>query len=43
MQKRIQYNNKDKKYQKVRNHCHIIGKYRDAAHNICSLRYKAPQ
>ena len=29
-----------KKYNKVRNHCHYTGKYRGAAHDICSLRYK---
>ena len=26
---------------KVRDHCHYTGKYRGAAHNIGSLRYKA--
>ena len=26
--------------QKVRDHCHYTGKYRGAAHSICSLRYK---
>ena len=25
---------------KVRDHCHFTGKYRGAAHNTCSLRYK---
>ena len=30
----------DKKYHKVRNHCHYTGKYRGAAYNICNLRYK---
>ena len=30
----------DKKYHKVRNHCHYTGKYRGAAHGICNLRYK---
>ena len=28
------------KYHKVRNHCHYTGKYRDAAHDICNLRYE---
>ena len=28
----------DKKYQKVRGHCHYTGKYRGAAHDICNLR-----
>ena len=32
-----------KKYQKVRDHCHYIGKYRGAAHDICNLRYKTPK
>ena len=33
---------KDKKYCKVRNHCHYIGEYRDAAHSICNSKYSAP-
>ena len=32
-----------KKQQKVKDHCHCTGKYRDAAHNICNLRYKVPK
>ena len=32
----------DKKNYKVRDHCHYMGKYRGAAHNICNLRYKVP-
>ena len=28
---------------KVRDHCHYLGKYRGAAHNICNLRYKVPK
>ena len=36
------YNN-DKKNYKVRDHCHYMGKYRGAAHNICNLRYKVPK
>ena len=32
-----------KKYHKVRDHCHYTGKYRDAVHNICNLRYKIPK
>ena len=35
------YNNK--KQQKVSDHCHYTGKYRGAAHNICTLRYKVPK
>ena len=35
------YNNK--KYHKVRDHCHYFGKYRGALHNVCNLRYKTPK
>ena len=28
---------------KVKDHCHFIGKYRRAAYNICNLRYKIPK
>ena len=30
----------DKKYHKVKDHCHYTGKYRGTAHDICNLRYK---
>ena len=30
---------KDKKYCKVRDHCHYTGKYRGAANSICNLKY----
>ena len=33
----------NKKYHKVRDHCHYTGKYRGAAHDICNLRYKVPK
>ena len=33
----------NKKYYKVRDHCHYTEKYRGAAHNICNLRYKIPK
>ena len=33
----------NKKYFKVRDHCHYTGKYRGAAHDICNLRYKTPK
>ena len=33
----------NKKYPKVRDHCHYTGKYRGAAHDICNLRYKIPK
>ena len=32
--------NKFKLYQKVRDHCHHTGKFREPAHSICNLRYK---
>ena len=32
----------NKKYQKVRDHCHYTGKFRRAAHSICNLGYKTP-
>ena len=33
----------NKKYYKVRDHCHYTGKYRGAAHDICNLIYKIPK
>ena len=33
----------NKKYHKVRDHCHYTEKYRGAAHGICNLRYKTPK
>ena len=30
---------KDKKYRKVRDHCHYIGEYKGAVHSICNLEY----
>ena len=33
----------NRKYHKVRNHCHYTGKFRGAAHSICNLRYKKHQ
>ena len=35
------YNNK--KYYKVKDHCHYTGKYIGAAYDICNLRYKIPK
>ena len=34
---------KDKKYRKVRDHCHHIGEYRGIVHNICNLKYSVPK
>ena len=34
---------KDKKYQKIRDHCHYTGKYRGAAHSICNLKLSVPE
>ena len=34
---------KDKKYGKVRYHCHYTVKYRGAAHSICNLKYSVPK
>ena len=33
----------NKKYHKVRDHCHYTGKVREAAHGICNSRYKTPK
>ena len=33
----------NKKYHKVKDHCHYTRKYRGAAHDICNLRYKIPK
>ena len=34
---------KDKKYCKVRDHCHYTGESRGAAHSVCILKYRAPK
>ena len=34
---------KDKKYCKVRDHCHYAWEYRGAAHSICNLKYSVPK
>ena len=41
--KRFSTDDSNKKYYKVRDHCHYTGKYRDAAHDICNLIYKIPK
>ena len=33
----------DERYKKVRDHCHLSGKFRGAAHNICNLKYRLPK
>ena len=35
--------NENKKYRKVKNHCHYTEKYRGAAHGISNLRYNIPR
>ena len=41
--KRFSTDDNNKKYHKVRDHCHYTGKYRGVAHDICNLRYKIPK
>ena len=41
--KKFGTNDNNKKYQKVRDHCHCTGKFRGDAHDICNLRYKTPK
>ena len=41
--KRFSTDDNNKKYHKVRDHCHYTGKYRGAAHDICNLIYKIPK
>ena len=36
-------NNDDKKYRKVRHHCHYAGKYKLPASSIYHLRYSIPK
>ena len=41
--KRFTTDDDNKKYYKIRDHCHYTGKCRGAAHNICNLRYETPK
>ena len=41
--KKFNLDEKDKKYQKVKDHCHYTGKFTGAAHNNCNLRHKIPK
>ena len=41
--KEFSTDNDDKINYNVRDHCHYTGEYRDAAHNICNLKYKTPR
>ena len=34
---------KDKKYCRVRDHCHYTREYKGAAHSICHLKYSVPK
>ena len=34
---------KNRKYHKVKDHCHYTGKYGGPAHDVCNLRYKIPK
>ena len=33
---------KDRNYQKIRDHRHYTGKYRDTAHSFCNLKFHVP-
>ena len=33
----------DPRFKKVRDHCHLTGKFRGAAHNKCNLEYRLPK
>ena len=34
---------KDKKYCKIRDHCHFAERHRGAAHKLCNLKYPLPK
>ena len=33
----------DPRFKKVRDHCHLTGKFRGAAHDMCNLKYRLPK
>jgi hypothetical protein len=37
------FNSSDKELSEVRDHCRLNGKFRGAAHNICSINYRIPK
>ena len=41
--KKFSTDDSNKKYHKVKDHCHYTGKYRGAAQDICNLRYEIPK
>ena len=41
--KRFSTDDNNKKYHKVRDHCHYTGRYRGAAHDTRNSRYKIPK
>ena len=41
--KKFNSDKKDKKHQKVKDHCHCTEKFRGAAHDNCNLKYKIPK
>ena len=44
LQKKIKEEDPDnKKYSKVRHHCHYIGKYRGSTHSSSNLRHSIPK
>ena len=34
---------KDKKYRKIKDHCHYTGEYKGATHSISNLKYSVPK
>ena len=41
--KEFSTDDENKRYHKVRDHCHYTGEFRGAAQNSCNLRYKTPK